>query len=173
MTAPGTIAVAVSPRSAMLISRWIETQSAGAVHRDLAGSFIPADEYDLAPLIRQLRKVGQRRYAVYRASVTIRLVRDDAAWLARQSQASIFLAYQRAQLPPAVWRLASACRAALSAKKGRSRLSGSGLLARTSVAMDDRHRKRLLARERQEAELRTCIKQTLAKYHHANQLDDL
>lgn len=164
MPAGGIVVVEVSPFQARSILWWLE-----GVEREqrttpmglLAEALLALrDQHDIGTLAAKFRKVVDRKRArgPFRA-VEVQLARADAVWLASKvRRPGMFGRPIRSYIPADVQLLGWQCAEAVSKKRGRKRLERDRLASTLGRAhLDERHRKRLRRRQREEAARQVMI----------------
>ena len=157
MPAGGVVTVEVSPFQAHSIVWWLEgvEREQHSTRLGLLAEVLSklCDQHDVASLIAKFRKVIQRKRAGGPFKrVTVQLSRLDATWLANKGARRGMLGRAVRPLPLEVQLLAHNCLQAVNKKRGRKKLEREQLgssLARQHL--DERHRKRLRRRQREEA----------------------
>lgn len=164
MPAPGIVTVEVSPWHANAVVRWL-----GSVVRDqrrkddrplgvTAGALWPyRDPHNVQVLAAKFRKVANRKRAAGPfKQVDVQITRCDASWLAQKVQRrGMFGGGFQPHLPPEVRMLANLCAQANGKTRGRRKLERGQLAsALNRQHIDERHRKRLRRRQREEDAVR-------------------
>ncbi len=164
MPAQGIVTVEVSPWQANAIVRWLESVEQDQRRKDAAPLGIIAeaiwphrDQHDVRALAAKFRKVANRkRSAGPFKQVDVQISRGDAAWLAKKVQRrGMFGGGVQPYLPSEVRMLANLCSLAGGKTRGRKKLEKDQLAsALVRQHIDERHRKRLRRRQREEAAAR-------------------
>jgi hypothetical protein len=170
MPARDMLMVQVTPLQARLVAQWLRTWPQSAGH--LAALFHSPQvlDTDVPALARQFEKVGRQRGRDLFATIAVRLRREDAKWLSQQltPRVGMFGAGKPAvSLPDSVTVLSFACRTAVQKGRGRPRLTGDTLDERLArCAVDERHRKRLRSRRREEEAWQSFAERWLRNLEH-------
>lgn len=151
MPRAGMVVVGISPVDARLIATWLRALppalwSGPRINAPTLSNGVRTE------LVERFEAIGRRKRAKGQlADVEIELDRQDAIWFAAKVSGGMMFGGYRGHLPGYARAFCDDCRVALLKKKGRRRLHGAALAESAErTHLDDRHRKRLRARERSE-----------------------
>lgn len=158
MPAQGIVTVEVSPFNARMIAWWLRTYHKPTRYEGILGEFLwqYRDHHDVDAVAKKFEKViARKRPGGPFASVSVQISREDAAWFAKRIKRSGMFAHRpKPILPDAVALLCYRCAEAITKKRGRKTLARDRLQAALEREhVDERHRKRLRRRAREEADL--------------------
>lgn len=151
MPKAGRLVVTVSPVEARLIAAWLPTLPPPLWGVPLSNTVTLANGIRLELVNTFAAVANRKRRACRHVPVGIELDREDVQWFAAKVSGGMMFRGSRAFLPPEVQKFCAGCLSALRKKRGRRRLYGATLRQASSRShLDQRHRKRLRARERSE-----------------------
>lgn len=155
MPSQGIVSVEVSPFNARTIARWLRSDHPLGRHDGAAGEALwqHCGQYDAGALAVKFEKLVTRKRAGGQfADVTMQISREDALWLGRRvKRAGMFGNRSQPKLPDAVALLCYRCADATTKTRGRKTLVQDKLQAALEKQhLDERHRKRLRRRHREE-----------------------
>lgn len=159
MPAQGIVTVEVSPFNARMIAWWLRTYHQPTRYEGILGEYLwqYRDHHDVDAVAKKFEKlIARKRPGGPFASVAVQISREDALWLAKRvRRPGMFGNMPRPKLPDAVALLCYRCAEATTKKRGRKTLARDRLQAALEREhLDERHRKRLRRRHREEVKLR-------------------
>jgi len=160
MPAQGIVVVNVTPLSARMIAWWLRSYVKPTEYEGLLAPYLFAhtDHHDVGSIAAKFEKViGRKRRGGLFKEIAVQLSREDAEWFAgrvRERRGFFGRRITAPSLPVDVQLLCYRCLEATSKRRGRRRLSRDRLqTALNRKHLDERHRKRLRKRQREEAAL--------------------